>query len=81
MTYFDSVLHPSIMNNNARTLQIAFGILKLSQLPHEFAVGILICASVPGGGLGYLIVVVTGTANTELSVAINFLHIFIVVGK
>lgn len=47
----------------------------------ELGVGILICACVPGGGLGHLIVVVTGNANTELSVAINFLQIFVPLGK
>ena len=46
----------------------------------EIAVGILLCSCVPGGGLGHLIVLITGTANTELSVAINFLQIFVPLG-
>lgn len=62
-------------------LQLTFGLVKLSNVLPELGIGILICSCVPGGGLGHLIVVVTGNANTELSVAINFLEIFIPLGK
>lgn len=55
--------------------------MKLAKVLPELGVGILICACLPGGGLGHLIVVVTGNANTELSVAINFLQIFIPLGE
>ena len=60
---------------------MAFGLIKLCEVLPELGLGILICTCVPGGGLGHLIVVVTGNANTELSVAINFLQIFVPLGK
>ena len=62
-------------------LQLTFGLVQAGQLLTEMAVGILLCACVPGGGLGHLIVLVTGNANTELSVAINFMQIFVPLGK
>lgn len=55
--------------------------MKVAAIPPEIAVGILLCSCVPGGGLGHLIVLVTGNANTELSVAINFLQIVVPLGK
>lgn len=55
--------------------------MKAAQVLPEFAVGVLICACIPGSGLGHLIVLITGTANCELSVAINCLHIFLTLGK
>lgn len=62
-------------------LQLAFASVKIAKILPELAVGVLICACVPGGGLGHLIVAVTGTADPELSVAINFLHIVISLSK
>ncbi|XP_067937601.1 sodium/bile acid cotransporter 5-like [Watersipora subatra] len=59
---------------------LTFGLMKLGRVQTEIAIGILLSACVPGGGLGHLIVLVTGNANTELSVAINFLQIFVPLG-
>jgi len=62
-------------------LQLTFGLVNVGNISPEIAVGMLLCSCVPGGGLGHLIVLVTGNANTELSVAINFMQIFVPLGK
>lgn len=63
------------------TLQLAFGLIWFGKVLPEIGLGILLSSCIPGGGLGHLIVLVTGNANTELSIAINFLQIFVPLGK
>lgn len=48
---------------------------------NEIILGLLFIACVPGGGMGHLIVAITGDTELELSIALNMFHLLIPLGK
>lgn len=54
--------------------------MKIIKVQNEVLLGLLFLTCVPGGGLGFLIVTITGNTDAELSIILNFLQIILPLG-
>lgn len=73
-----------IFNNNTLVFphsQVIFGFLVMLKVQNELFLGLLFLSCIPGGGLGYLLVSITGDTDAELSIILNFLQMLLPLGK
>lgn len=55
--------------------------MKLLGVQNELELGFLFLTCVPGGGLGHLIVAITGNTSADLSVMLQALQLLIPIGE